>query len=1210
MQILDDSRSKADLKSYGLITLDCGLEVLMIDSTAEIISRGDTSNPKAAAGLSVGVGSFSDPEELQGLAHFLEHMIFMGSIKYPGENEYSAFVAENGGGCNAYTEAEATVYQFDVTVSHFHKALDIFANCFYSPLLNMEAIERELKSIDSEFNLAKCTDSNRLHQCVCGLAKKGHILRKFSWGNYQSLKTRPHKSGVDTYALLRAFYLKHYLPKSMKLVVMVPKPLIEIQKDIENSFGHWENEFPIICSPTPVPSDTIHSSKLKSQNEYLKTMDMPFSLSSSSDIGHLTRIVPLKKGHKLELIWQIPPQKKLYRTRPCRYLSHLCGHEGPGSLLSGLKRFGLALEVVSGETQESLSSNSVFSMFSISVIMTAKGMCNWPLVVRLVLDYCRMLRVEGPQKWVWEECAKIERLNFDFQEPDEPDEIVSMLAESMADLNQIKREHLLQEDLMFDWDENAVNDLLSSLQIINAHVILSSSAFQAMDIANEADDDSNQWEDESNSSDGEAYDDEDDNEDDFDSGDEDDDSEDDDSEDDDEDDALEVDGPTCSEIVSLFGGPFDWLVWSLPPGLTSEELHKAGGVMKTALTEEHFGALHWIDQVPKTMIQFWEGKSNNDDSNFNIVGEDKWWYQVCQNDNIFKLPPHNDYIPSDLSLIFTPTNVETPPLPQNNDQISLPPPLPTSSSETPADGVTPSLLVSKDGCRVWHYTDKRFPVPKANLIISLASYERCNTLRSAILTVLLQQCLKDSTAEMRYMAEMAELYSSVGLESLGLQLAVQGFSDKAPTLFLGLLKILLSGNFINEDCVPRSIEKTLKSLANDQFKVASRANSNRVCSLIEMHYVPEDALQELEHLISDIEGNSSSSSSLSSSFEVLLRKHLQQYLSSLCVDVLVHGNISEAVTTQVYGEISNMFDNYKCQLSNSHYPITKVSKLISGKPSVLAMASRNLSESNICMSLYYQYNRDQDKNEMIDKNKEYTCECRVAATLDLIEQLLEEPMFDELRTKQQLGYSVDITSRNTQRILGLSLMVVSSEFSIAKVQLAMLKFLRTSGTYIRNMPSDAFAANIDTTITQLLSPAQNLNEAADILWSNIEDRSFHFTDRMERANFLLQEKGKKTNSLISQDACATFLENLVGDNALLLAVQITSKGLSSPIFMPIERPVSTKKGKGKGNGRVTTKKKSETVKVTSKVHSHPIALRDSLQKYSNSIDFSNIKILK
>ena len=46
MQILDDSRSKADLKSYGLITLDCGLEVLMIDSTAEISSALEEEKEK------------------------------------------------------------------------------------------------------------------------------------------------------------------------------------------------------------------------------------------------------------------------------------------------------------------------------------------------------------------------------------------------------------------------------------------------------------------------------------------------------------------------------------------------------------------------------------------------------------------------------------------------------------------------------------------------------------------------------------------------------------------------------------------------------------------------------------------------------------------------------------------------------------------------------------------------------------------------------------------------------------------------------------------------------------------------------------------------------------------------------------------------------------------------------------------------------------
>jgi len=47
---------------------------------------------QAAVGLCVGVGSFSDPWPIQGMAHFLEHMVFMGSEKYPKENDFEAFI--------------------------------------------------------------------------------------------------------------------------------------------------------------------------------------------------------------------------------------------------------------------------------------------------------------------------------------------------------------------------------------------------------------------------------------------------------------------------------------------------------------------------------------------------------------------------------------------------------------------------------------------------------------------------------------------------------------------------------------------------------------------------------------------------------------------------------------------------------------------------------------------------------------------------------------------------------------------------------------------------------------------------------------------------------------------------------------------------------------------------------------------------------------
>ena len=59
---------------------------------------------QAAAAMVVGVGSLSDPHNMQGLSHYLEHMLFMGSEQFPDENDYDSFLSKNGGGSNAYTE--------------------------------------------------------------------------------------------------------------------------------------------------------------------------------------------------------------------------------------------------------------------------------------------------------------------------------------------------------------------------------------------------------------------------------------------------------------------------------------------------------------------------------------------------------------------------------------------------------------------------------------------------------------------------------------------------------------------------------------------------------------------------------------------------------------------------------------------------------------------------------------------------------------------------------------------------------------------------------------------------------------------------------------------------------------------------------------------------------------------------------------------------
>ena len=99
------NQSSIDQRDYRFLKLDNGLKVLLIS---------DPQTDLAAASLSVHVGQFLDPKDRQGLAHFLEHMLFLGTEKYPVEGEYKKFITGNGGGTNASTSQEKTTYFFRV----------------------------------------------------------------------------------------------------------------------------------------------------------------------------------------------------------------------------------------------------------------------------------------------------------------------------------------------------------------------------------------------------------------------------------------------------------------------------------------------------------------------------------------------------------------------------------------------------------------------------------------------------------------------------------------------------------------------------------------------------------------------------------------------------------------------------------------------------------------------------------------------------------------------------------------------------------------------------------------------------------------------------------------------------------------------------------------------------------------------------------------
>ncbi|KAK9153408.1 hypothetical protein Sjap_000888 [Stephania japonica] len=375
---------------------------------------------KAAAAMCVGMGSFSDPAEAQGLSHFLvglteiengsqvigfgevetdldggadglqggvreerqefwrdvkrttvEHMLFMGSAEFPDENEYDSYLSKHGGSSNAYTETEHTCYYFDVKREFLKGALKRFSQFFISPLVKVEAMEREVLAVDSE-------------------------------------------------------------------------PLDTLQDWVLELFSNVKEGQPVktkIYKEAPI---------WKSDNLY--------------------RLEAVKDIHILDLNWTMPCLHKEYLQKPQDYLAHLLGHEGKGSLLYFLKAKGLATSLSAGVGDDGIQLSSVAYIFSMAIYLTDAGIEKIYEVIGFVYQYLKLLRQDEPQEWVFKELQDIGNMEFKFAEEEPQDDYASDLAANML---LYPEEHIIYGDYAYEiWDEKLIKHVLSFLKPENMRVDL------------------------------------------------------------------------------------------------------------------------------------------------------------------------------------------------------------------------------------------------------------------------------------------------------------------------------------------------------------------------------------------------------------------------------------------------------------------------------------------------------------------------------------------------------------------------------------------------------------------------------------------------------------------------------------------------------------------------------------------------------------------
>ena len=410
------------------------VRTLVLENGIRVYLLSDPKFNVAAASMSVEVGSLQDPDARQGLAHFLEHMLFLGTEKYPDVDEYSTYLKTHGGYSNAYTAGDHTNYQFQVLPDGYEGALDRFAQFFISPLFTEEYTSREVNAVNSEYQKNIMNDNWRQFRIASQFSKDGHPARKFNIGNLETLGDVDRNELID-------FYTKHYSANRMGLALLSTHTLDQMEG--------WARE---------------HFSSVKNFN--LERNNHDPIVFDKKETARIAKIEPVKDLRDMQITFPLPSTRNMYKSKPGRQFGFILGHEGKGSLLSYLKNKGWALSLSAGTRPETKE----YGYATIRIGLTEEGLKEYKDVVRATTDYIHLMKNKGHQKHVFTELKSMSDL----------DEIYSSKGEGMWRATQLANETMMYplEDagrINYIYSDNSPNNyenLLSDITIDNMLILL------------------------------------------------------------------------------------------------------------------------------------------------------------------------------------------------------------------------------------------------------------------------------------------------------------------------------------------------------------------------------------------------------------------------------------------------------------------------------------------------------------------------------------------------------------------------------------------------------------------------------------------------------------------------------------------------------------------------------------------------------------------
>jgi insulysin len=510
-------------------------------------------------------------------------------------------------------------------------------------------------------------------------------------------------------------------------------------------------------------------------------------------------------------------------------------------------------------------------------------------------------------------------------------------------------------------------------------------------------------------------------------------------------------------------------------------------------------------------------------------------------DNKLHLPEKNEFIPTQFDIV--------------------------DRDEASADAKHPVIVRDTPLSKLWFKQDDEFLLPKACVNIRVRCPLAYHDPHHVNLTYMFVELLKDDLNEYTYAAELAGLYYGLGNSKVGFTLTLRGYNEKQAVL---LEKILIRMTEFKVDAerfkvLKESYERALKNFEMEQPH--SHTNYFNTVLLSERSWEKGELLDEMDGLTVDA-----------------VQEFIPRLLAKVHVEALMHGNLTEQSALA-------MLSSIEARLSSAR-PLT-LSQLTREREVALEANTHSVYSSvtkvhkSSCIETYYQCGMQETRSNVI---------------IELFSQIINEPCFNILRTKEQLGYIVFSGVRRACGVQGLRV-IVQSERHPEYLDDRIEAFLHSMEEHLEKMDEDEFERNKTALADRKLEKPKKLSTRTNKFWSEIVTQQYNF----DRDQVEVDELRKLT-----KDDLLVFYRNSLchkSDQRRKLSCHIVSMAEDGAGSKPKEAAIPAANDAEKKNGEEADLLPVPKAIVPPTAVEDAVAFRSSLPLHRSTKPFTNPKTL-